>query len=110
MHGVYMAHPFPGKGKYRQLKLFAQKLCSADLVAADSPRGAFYRIWIEDNNGSFMLIKESGIKGRVLDKRSWSFESLAEAQKVFRRRIKQKTDPERKSPRKYKLIKEFKIC
>jgi hypothetical protein len=40
----------------------------------------------------------------VLDKRSWPFENFEEAEKVFNRRIKEKTDPERKSPRKYKLI------
>jgi hypothetical protein len=102
-----MSHNGQNRGKYKQLSLFPQKLCSAHLVAADSPRSAFYRIWIADYNGVYLLVKESGIKGiigRVLDKRSWPFESFEEAEKVFNQRIKEKTDPERKSPRKYKLI------
>ena len=99
-----MAHNGKNRGKYKQLSLFPQKLCSAYLVAADSPSSAFYRMWIADYNEVYLLIKESGIKGRVLDKRSWPFENIEEAEKVFNRRIKEKTDPERKSPRKYKLI------
>ena len=102
-----MEHNGQNRGKCKQLSLFPQKLCSAQLVAADSPRSAFYRIWIADHNGIYWLIKESGIKGlkgRVLDKRSWPFDNFEAAEKVFNRRIKEKTDPERKSPRKYKLI------
>jgi hypothetical protein len=56
-----MAHDDQNRGEYKQLSLFPQKLCSAHLVAADSPKSAFYRMWIADYNGIYLLIKESGI-------------------------------------------------
>ena len=90
--------------KHEQLNLFTKRLTSALLIAADSPRQAFYRIWIEQTVGDIKLVKESGIKGRVLDKRSWQIESLEAAQEQFERRIRAKTNSERKSPRKYQLI------
>jgi hypothetical protein len=90
--------------RYKQLSLFPDRLCSAYLVAPDSPQKAFYRIWIESNACIYNVCKESGAKARILDKRSWSFEKLEEAQKMYDRRIKSKTNPDRKSPRKYQLI------
>lgn len=90
--------------KHEQLNLFSQKLKHAFLVARDSPRQAFYRIWIERNVGEVRIVKESGIRGRVLDRRSWPAENLEAAQTVYQRRIKAKTNPERKSPRKYMLV------
>ena len=89
---------------HEQLNLFTKRLMSALLVAADSPRKAFYRIWIEQTVEDIKLVKESGIKGRVLDKRSWPIESLKAAQEQFERRIRAKTNSERKSPRKYQLV------
>jgi len=68
---------------------------------------AFYRIWIEDTDGKIKIVKESGAKGRVLDRRVWPYQDLQEAEKAYRRRIKAKTNPDRKSPRKYRLIKQF---
>lgn len=90
--------------KHEQLNLFSQKLKHAFLVARDSPRQAFYRIWIERNVGEVRIVKESGIKGRVLDRRCWPAESLDAAIELFHRRIKAKTNPDRKSPRKYQLV------
>jgi hypothetical protein len=54
--------------KLRQLSIFPEIVCSAYLVA-ESPKSAFYRIWIEADAGIYTVLKESGIKGRVLDKR-----------------------------------------
>ena len=90
-------------GKFRQLSLFPDIVCSAYLEAANSPKSAFYRIWIEVDAGIYTVLKESGIKGRVLDKRAWRHENLNEGRKLFERRIKTKTNPERRSPRKYQL-------
>jgi hypothetical protein len=56
---------------YRQLGLFSDIVSLAALEAIDSPKGAFYKIWIEANAGRFTVIKESGAKGRVLDKRAY---------------------------------------
>jgi hypothetical protein len=89
---------------FKQLNLFTKKIRSAYLVAWGSPRKAFYRIWIETLDGEYSVVKESGIRGRVLDRRIWPAENLEAAQKLFQRRIKAKTNPERKSPRKYTLV------
>jgi hypothetical protein len=90
--------------KHEQLNLFTQKLNSAFLVAADSPRHAFYRIWIENTDGKISVVKESGVRGRVLDRRIWPYADFSKAEKAYQRRIKAKTNPDRKSPRKYRLI------
>jgi hypothetical protein len=90
--------------KHIQLGLFPEKICSAHLVATDSPKKAFYRIWIESDAGVFTVRKESGAKDTVLDRRAWSFGSLDAAEKLYDRRIKAKTNQERKSPRKYALV------
>lgn len=89
---------------HEQLNLFTVKVSSALLVAADSPSRAFYRIWIEDTHGQIRVVKESGVKGRVLDRRTWPCADVEEAEKAYQRRIRAKTNPDRKSPRKYRSI------
>ena len=92
------------KGRQQQLELFTKKLKSARLVAIDSPRQAFYIIWIEESgSGQIQVVKESGAKGRVLDRRCEACDDLEAAQKLFDRQVRHKTDPARKSPRKYRL-------
>ena len=68
---------------YEQLNLFTAKMKSALLVALDSPRRAFYRIWIEDTDGQVQVVKESGVKGSVLDRRIWPFTDFTEAEKAY---------------------------
>ena len=89
--------------KQVQLNLFTSMLASADLVATDSPGKAFYRIWIEETDGLIEVVKESGAKGRVLDRRRWPMETEEDARKLFKRQIRYKTNPARKSPRIYQL-------
>ena len=97
---------YAGKPKFVQRGLFPDIicLCSAYLVATESPKVAFYRIWIEFDAGVFTVRKESGIRNIALDRRAWPFETLDDARKLFDRRIRAKTNPERKSPRKYSLV------
>lgn len=90
--------------KYQQISLFPEIICSAYLMATESPRSAFYRIWIEANAGLFMVCKESGGNDRVIDQRAWSFDSLEDARKLFDRKVKSKSNPDRKSPRKYTSV------
>ena len=80
--------------KYRQVSLFPDILCSAYLLAPDSPKSAFYRIWIESDDGVFTVCKESGGKDKVLDQRVWPFDSLEEARKLFDRRVRDQTQPQ----------------
>jgi hypothetical protein len=99
-----MATFIHGKKGRQQLKLFTRKLDTAHLVAIDSPRQTFYTIWIEEADGQVQVVKESGVGGRVLDRRCWACEDLEAAKKLFDRQVKYKTNPNRKSPRKYRLL------
>jgi hypothetical protein len=92
------------KPKARQLSLFPEIICTACLVATEGPRIAFYRIWIEADARIFTVRKESGVRDRVLDKRTWPFDTLDDARKLFDRRVKSKTKPQRKSSRIYTLV------
>lgn len=92
------------KNRSQQRSLFSEQVCSAYLVADNSPQKAFYRIYIEKNDFNYVVCKESGSKGRTLDKRAWSFGSIDEARKLYGQRIKSKTNPDRKSLRKYHLV------
>jgi hypothetical protein len=79
-------------------------LMSAELVAPQSRRQAFYRIWIEPGPSGFRVAKASGAAGRILHRQAWEFDSLEEAQALFSRRIREKTDPSRKRARVYQPI------
>jgi hypothetical protein len=88
-----------------QLRLFQPHIIKhVELVSPDSPRQAFYTLWIETLRGKYTVRKESGGMGKVLDRRSWLFSSLEDAERYFNRRIKEKTDPDRRSPRRYHTV------
>ncbi len=80
-----------------------RELESAHLVAIDHPRPVFYDIRIEGCARGYRVCKESGIQGRKPDRRVWRFETLAAAEKEYRRRIRSKTNLQRKAVRKYVL-------
>ena len=86
------------KYAFKQLNLFTKKIRSVYLLAWCSPRKAFYRIWIKAGDGEYSVVKKSGVKGLVLDRRSWPASDLVEAQAMFQRRVRAKTNPECKSP------------
>jgi hypothetical protein len=78
-------------------------LKNVHLVVLNTLRKTFYSIQIEEADGVFRVLKVSGALGKVWDKRTWEFSTLDEAERHFNRRIKEKTDPERRSPRKYSI-------
>lgn len=87
-----------------QLNLFGSTILSSNyLVAGDSPRCAFYRIWLIQGAAGFMVKKESGAKNRKLDTRKWEFDQIEVAEKFYNSKIRQKTNPNRKQ-RKYKIV------
>ncbi len=95
----------PRQTKMVQLKIFnSVVLKSAYLLAPESKRQAFYTIWIEISGSGFRVCKESGGMGKVWQRMAWEYSDLTEAQKLFTRRIREKTDPNRKSSRKYRLM------
>lgn len=72
-----------------QRQLFEPTLIkSASLIAPDSPRQAFYNIWLFTYKNIYTVKKESGAKGKAWDVRLWKFDSLEKAEKDFERRIK----------------------
>jgi len=73
------------------------------LILPDSPGQTFYNIRLETYHGQYLVKKESGTRGKVWDKRSWTFDFFEDADKYFKRRIKEKTNRNRKSPRKYEV-------
>jgi len=58
---------------------------------------------IEESMNEFYLIKESGAGDRLLDRRRWGPYPMAKALKLFERKIREKLNPDRASPRKYKI-------
>jgi len=78
-------------------------------LKSDSPRQAFYHLWIEkvELNGQigYLVRKESGVTIGAMEKiqhrESWFRESLASADTFFDRRIKQKTSRKRNTKRVY---------
>jgi len=87
-----------------QLGLFWKTLRYVRLTAINHPRPVYYDIWLEAMaDGRFRVRKASGIVERAPDIRKWDFDSLAEATKYFTVKIRQKTNLERKSPRKYRI-------
>jgi len=84
--------------------LFWETLRYARLTTINHPRAVYYDIWLEAmTGGRFRVRKASGIVGRAPDIRKWNFDSLADATKYFTAKIQQKTNLERKSPRKYRI-------
>ncbi len=85
----------------RQLHLFEPTLLKEARLRSGSPRQAFYRLSLFSKPGRYEIRKESGAGDRVMDKRIWRFDQYVRAKKIFDRKIDEKTDPNRKSPRKY---------
>lgn len=85
-----------------QLKMFdATILDSAELVA-DSPKKAFYRIKLVVKEGDYYVEKESGAQDKVLDRRRWTAITMDAAEILYKKKLREKLNPTRKSPRKYR--------
>ncbi len=85
-----------------QLNLFESTILnSVYLLADESPRGAFYRIWLIQDKSGYTVKKESGTKKHKLDSREWAFSESERAEKFFNQKVRQKLNPKRKK-RKYK--------
>jgi|GEM_PF-1446553 len=78
-------------------------LRTAYLIAPDSPRQAFYHLRLEQTPLSCRVVKASGAGGRVWHRQVWEFATLAQAEAMFAQRLRQKTNPIRRSQRKYRL-------
>lgn len=81
-----------------QLSLFDTGILkSENLTAPHSPRKAIYKIWLIREPGGFVVKKESGGEMKKHTIRQWFFPSLRQAETYYERKIKDKTNPARKS-------------
>jgi hypothetical protein len=102
---VMVGIPKSGKSTFmKQLSLFPTMLKSAYL-SADSAKQAFYDISIVENTGEYFVVKRSGIKeDRVLDQRQWHFKNYEKAEKMFKRKLREKINPTNKRSRIYNIL------
>lgn len=68
-----------------------------------SPKKAFYTLFLLETETGYLVRKESGASGKILDTRTWPTPSRTEADKMFLSIIRRKTNPTRKSPRHYQI-------
>ncbi len=90
-----------------QLSLFGSTIIKSVMLKAQSPKMAWYKITLEYNptHRSYFIKKESGTHLKILDNRTWKFDSYAQAKKYFLAKIKQKTSQRKSSPRVYSIVK-----
>lgn len=84
-----------------------KELISSTKLKAKSPRNAFYHLSIFRITDGYIIKKESGAGEKVLHTETWYRESWEEALKLYSRILREKTNPERRSPRKYQIISEL---
>ena len=83
-----------------QLSLFDSVILESEqLKALESPREAFYNIWLirEPGPGVYVVKKESGTIHKRLDARSWNFDNYILAKQFYQKKILEKINPNRKT-------------
>jgi hypothetical protein len=88
----------------QQLHLIPTPILEQHLIAK-SVRNAFYILRLMECAGAYWIEKESGTGDKILDRRSWPMTNRKAALKFFERKIREKMNPSRGSPRKYKRLK-----
>lgn len=82
----------------KQLSLFDAVILRNDHLAAPrSPRRAVYNLWLIQEPRGFVVKKESGCDLKKHIVREWSFDSLNQAELFYDKKIKAKTNPDRKT-------------
>lgn len=77
-------------------------IISSAYLIADSKKKAFYSIFLVFSGDGYLVVKDSGIHNKVLDHRSWEIEDYESAKKFYDRKLREKLNPNRNSPRKYR--------
>ena len=80
------------------------QLIKSVYLEAESPKRAFYVLALKKIADGYLVCKESGAEGKVLHREAWFRETLTEAERLFERKLLQKTRVSRRSPRKYKPV------
>lgn len=86
----------------KQLDLFPVELRFIKLYAK-SAKNAWWQLRLLDHNGKYYIEKQSGIPAKILDRRCWPQKNLETALKTYTRKVNQKLNPYRNSPRIYQL-------
>jgi len=73
-------------------------------LRAKSPKNAFYNLAIIKIRDGYLVKKESGAGTRVLHKEAWFRETYEEAIRLYQKILREKTNPKRRSPRKYTVV------
>jgi len=63
----------------------------------------FYTLYLLETEEGYLVRKESGAAGKILDSRTWPKPSRLEAEKMFVSIVRRKTNPSRKSSRHYQV-------
>ena len=79
------------------------RVLSFTRLKAESPRNAFYDLALIRISEGFLVRKESGCNGKMIHRETWFRETLEEASRLYQGIIQEKTDPLRRSPRKYRV-------
>lgn len=79
------------------------ELKTALLQDENSPKKAFYKLYLLQTEEGYLVRKESGASGKILDCRNWPKPTFQEAEKLFLAKVRCKTNPSRKSPRHYQV-------
>lgn len=73
-------------------------------LEADSAHKAWYELVLISINEGYLVEKVSGAVGHANHSEIWFRSDFDEAEKKFKRIIADKTNPNRKSPRKYHVV------
>jgi len=76
---------------------------SSTRLRARSPRQAFYDLSLIKISEGFLVRKESGCNGKASHGETWFRPTLEEASRLYQGIIQEKTNPSRRSPRKYRV-------
>jgi hypothetical protein len=91
-----------------QLSLFNvtndERMIMRSRLESDSTQRAWYELALIAIRGGFLIEKHSGSDSGGLNVEIWFRRSLDAAEKKYGQILHEKTNPERKSPRKYHLV------
>ena len=81
-----------------------KEVLRSTLLRAKSPKRAFYNLAIIKITDGYLVRKESGAGNKVLHREAWFRETLEGAVRLYEKILREKTNPKRRSPRKYTVV------
>ena len=94
-----------------QMALFTEnreeRILMSVRLEAESALGAWYELALVVTKIGYLIEKHSGAQGRGHQVETWFRRDFAEAEKKYSNILAAKTNPKRRSPRKYRIVKEL---